>query len=470
MHSLQSHSLIKLTLTARTVAACLITTTLLSSPSAMAKVTKQEAEQLGTSLTPMGATIEPNSDGSIPAWTGSMRGTPAGMTYNGSGDSYPDPYAEEKVLLTITAENHKTYADKLSDGQLALFAKYPDSYKIPVYPSHRDARYSEQVEKRTKWNATNAELVGGIDGLQHFTGGAPFPIPKSGAEVLWNARLNQPIPISDTLFDEIAVFSNGKMETRRLHSLFETPYAYTERPIGDVDIGPNAGLVFSKIVAPAREKGKMAIVHEPLDYVRYKRNSWILLPGTNRVRRAPLVGFDTLDGPGSFKTIDESLGFNGSMERYEWNLVGKKEMYIPYHAYRFDTPELNYETLLTPKHANPDYMRYELHRVWVVEATLKKGMRHLYAKRRFYIDEDNWLIVMTENYDSRGELWRIGILNTLYDYYLKGYISRVHMNHDMQASAYVATRLVNNTRPTKFNTKPKGKRFFTPKNLRKMGR
>jgi hypothetical protein len=114
-------------------------------------------------------------------------------------------------------------------------------------------------------------------------------------------------------------------------------------------------------------------------------------------------------------------------------------------------------------------MRYEKHRVWVVEANLKRGMRHVYAKRRFYIDEDSWQFVLTESYDGRGALWRVGILNTLYDYALKGYIARAQMYHDLQSGAYIASRLVNETAQPNLMATPRGLDYYSPSSLRKMG-
>ncbi|MCK5881206.1 MAG: DUF1329 domain-containing protein, partial [Sinobacterium sp.] len=169
-------------------------------------------------------------------------------------------------------------------------------------------------------------------------------------------------------------------------------------------------------------------------------------------------------------TADDNMGFNGAMDRYDWELVGKREMFVPYHNYAFDSPAINFKKLLTPDTVNPDYIRYEKRRVWVVEANLKEGKRHLYAKRRFYMDEDSWLIAATESYDGRGELWRIGFQNSLYDFYLKAYIARAQTNYDLQANAYVVVRLVNETKPTNYAMKPKGENFYTPQNLRRMGR
>ena len=91
--------------------------------------------------------------------------------------------------------------------------------------------------------------------------------------------------------------------------------------------------------------------------------------------------------------------FNGAPDRYDWKLIGKKELYIPYNAYRLDSPQLKYSDIIKPGHINRDLTRYELHRVWEVEATLKTGERHIYAKRHFFIDEDTgrlqWSIITT---------------------------------------------------------------------------
>lgn len=437
-----------------------------------AKVSEEEAQKLKNELTPTGSEKAGNADGSIPAWTGSMRGLPEGLKYSGSGDVYPDPYADDKALLTITGANYEKYADKLGEGQKALFAKYPETFKMNIYPTHRDGRFNQKVEDRTWFNALNTELVNGIDGLRNYTGGAPFPIPKQGAEVIMNARVIHPHPAQDSLLDDMAVFPNGTRNKRRQKIFADYPYSNDANEIGVVDeqIGVNAGLIFIEITQPPREKGKLTIVQEPLDAVTYSRNAWIYLPGSRRVRRAPTVGYDTPDAPGGLMTIDDALGFNGALQRFDWKLMGKKEMYVPFHNYKFDDPNVKYDELLPVNHANPDYMRYELRRVWVIEANLLDGKRHVYGKRRFYVEEDSWQFVLTENYDGRGELWRVSILNTVYDYAIGGYINRAELYHDLQSAAYIATRLVNETRPSNYTVPPRGAKYYTPQNLRKLGR
>jgi hypothetical protein len=374
-------------------------------------------------------------------------------------------------MFTIHGGNAAEYKNYLSEGQRKLLEKYADTFYMHVYPSHREGRYNDTFEKRTVFNKAHTQLNNGIDNLKNYTGGIPFPFPQNGAEAMWNSRFAHPHQSIVGVLDDVAIYLNGNQQLRRQKYRVEFPFANPNTPVGVVDdkIGVNAGLVHISVEKPERIKGQMTIVHEALDQVTNGRKAWVYVPGSRRVRRAPSVGFDTPDGPGGLVTVDDSLGFNGAMERYEWSLVDKKEIYIPYHSYAFDDPDVDYDTLLQTAHANPDYMRYELHRVWVVEATLKKGANHIYAKRRFYIDEDSWQIVLLESYDGRGDLWRVGILNTIYDYAVQGYIARAQVFHDLQSGSYIALRLVNETGPSNFTASSKGEKYFSPANLRKMG-
>ena len=225
------------------------------------------------------------------------------------------------------------------------------------------------------------------------------------------------------------------------------------------------------VTEPTRDKGLITSIFEPYDYSQNAREVWRYLPGSRRVRRAPTVGFDTPDGPGGLKTVDEVRGFNGSMERFEWKLIGRQEMFIPYHNYKFDDPNVSYKDLLTKFHANPDYVRYELKRVWVAEGTLREGERHIYGKRRIYVDEDTGLTAITENYDGRGELWKVVLFNNIYEYNGEAYVRRVQMYHDLRAGAYIAERLINDSSPMLYDVNPlKGPTHFSPTNVRKLGR
>lgn len=439
---------------------------------AAAKVSLERAAELGRSLTPIGANPAANADGSIPAYSGNMLGLPAGLAYGGPGEPYPDPYASDPVLHTVTASNQADHAEHLSPGIHALFEAYPETFQMHVYPTHRDGRFNDLFYERLRFNATNAELFNGEDGIRGFTGSVAFPIPASGAEVIWNARTSGPFYTLSGTYSDIAVFNNGTRSERRSQITSEYPYANPDNAVGELEdtLGIWAAYVMTEVSRPVRDKGTITSIFEPYDYVTNAREAWRYLPGSRRVRRAPTVGYDTPDGPGGFITVDDTLGFNGAMDRFTWTLLGKQELYVPFHSYKFDTPGVSYDELLPSYHANPDYLRYEKRRVWVVEANLRPDARHIYGKRRFYVEEDTWNIVMTENYDGRGELWKVVLINSIYEYNVPGYVSRAMMFHELRAGGYITIRLVNDSEPLNHVGPPKGEAYYSPTNVRKLGK
>jgi hypothetical protein len=437
-----------------------------------AKVSEQEAARLDGELTPTGAERAGNAEGTIPAWTGKIVGLPPGLAWAGPGQPHPDPFADEKPLFSIRAADVDEHAARLSEGQKALFRTWPQSFRIDVYPTHRDFGYGKDREARARHNALHASLFNGDDGIEGYTGGVPFPIPKLGAEPIWNSRLNSPSANQEGLADDIAVYPNGTRAVRKGRTCMQVLFSDPGLALGAdfKTISKYSANIWFEVEEPVRDKGTITMIHEPLDYTQTPRDTWRYLPGSRRIRQAPNVGYDTPDGPGGILTIDDTLGFNGAMDRFEWKIVGRQEMYVPFHAYRFDDPSLGYDALLGVGHVNPDHMRYELRRVWVVEATLREGFRHIYGKRRFYVEEDGWNIVITENYDGRGELWKTVLINSIYAYDVQGYEKRSQMFHDLRAGIYNATRLTNQTGAWNFSAEPKGADFYTTANLRKSGR
>lgn len=444
----------------------------LAAPLASGKVSEEEAARLGTQLTPTGAEVAGNADGSIPAWSGKIIGVPPGLEFAGPATVYPDPYAREKPLFSITAQNVEQYGARLSAGQKALFQTYPKTFRMDVYPTHRDFGVTKDAAQRARHNATHTELYNGDDGVNGYTGGLPFPIPTMGAHPIWNSRLSTPSHNMEGLTDDVVVYPDGNRSLRRGVTYMKVLFSNPDIPIGAdfKSLSKYSAYIWFAVEEPVRDKGSITLIHEPLDYTETPRSVWRYLPGSRRIRQAPNVGYDTPDGPGGFLTIDDTLGFNGAMDRFEWTLVGRQEMYVPFHSYRFDDPALTQDQLLTAGHANPDYMRYELRRVWVVEATLREGFRHIYGKRRFYVEEDGWHIAITENYDNRGELWKTVMINSLYLFDQKGYDIRSQMFHDLRAGVYNTTRMTNWTRPWNFSAPDPGEGFFTVDNLRKSGK
>jgi uncharacterized protein DUF1329 len=443
--------------------------------SAIGKMPAEDVAQLGQDLNPIGGIKAGSEDGLLPQWTGSVIGLPEGLQWDGPGTPYPNPWPEEKPLFVITKDTMAQYKARLSPGQIALFETYPETFRMPVYPGHRDFAFYPAFYEKVRYNAEHSELINGDEGIQGFLGGAAFPVPSTGPEAVWFTRTTGANETIEGEYSDIAVFPNGTKSTRRSRFLQESPYASRNNPINAdyeyPNLGEFGGYIMTYVTEPARDKGLITAVIEPYDYSKNAREVWRYLPGSRRVRRAPTVGFDTPDGPGGLKTVDEVRGFNGSMERFEWTLLGREEIFIPYHNYDFDAPDVSYDELLTKFHANPDYMRYELRRVWVVEGSLRDGERHIYGKRRIYIDEDTGFTAITENYDGRGELWKVVLTNNVYDYGSQGYVRRAQMYHDLRAGAYIAERLINDSAPMLYDVKPmRGPGYFTPSNIRKLGK
>ncbi|HEY2978453.1 MAG TPA: DUF1329 domain-containing protein [Burkholderiaceae bacterium] len=443
--------------------------TLLAAPIAWSKATPTEIERLGKDLTCVGAERAGNADGSIPPYAGKWLGAPQGV-HHASGQPYADPYAADKPLFVISAANAEQYAARLSDGQKALLKKYPQTFRMAVYPSRRDFRYADWVCDAAKKNAAGASIVDEGEGVDALTGAAPFPLPKTGFELLWNSMLPTRAWKEIATYDQAVVYPNGNIAEGRVKYDILAPANDPnpkERPKTE---GPQAHF-FVTTLAPERNKGEIYVGQTYYNYKRNPSETWVYNPGTRRVRQAPQFGFDFPQGPGGFRTVDDDRLFNGSPERYDWKIVGKREVYIPYDAYRFDDPKLEYaEILKTAGHVNPDVMRYELHRVWVLEAALKPNVRHSYAKRVFYIDEDTWHAVMADSYDARGQLWRVGMQNYLYAYDMQAFQARALILHDLMSGAYLVDRMVNKQPVPKLNTGDLKPADFTPDAARQAGR
>jgi hypothetical protein len=378
--------------------------------SVLAAVTPEEAKQLGATLTPWGAIKDGNKEGTIPAYTGPIK-PPASFDPKNPAVR-PDPFADEKPLFSINAKNMDKYADKLTEGSKALMKKYP-TFRIDVYPTHRTASYPKYVLDNTAKNATQCKTSNNELQLTGCYAGFPFPIPKTGNEVMWNRLLK---------FDAYALMSphmtGTVVDTQGNRTITGVGTMWIQYPIYDPaktsPIGPNDAYEKIRIdyTDPSRKAGEKLVVHDSIDMVNVGRRAWSYLPGQRRVKLAPDLSYDTPSPTGGGAgTVDDAAVFYGALDRYDFKLVVKKEMYIPYNAYKArDAKQCPSAVSMNLKsHLNPDCVRWELHRVWVVDATLKPGKRHVYQKRTLYFDEDLPGVGASDNYDSSGQIYRINL-------------------------------------------------------------
>jgi hypothetical protein len=438
-------------------------------PLAQAALSEAELARLDQDLTPVGAERAGNADGSIPGWSGQWRGTPPHVQFAGSGSLYPDPYAKERPLFRITAQNLEQYQNRLSDGQIALFKRYPRSYWMDIYPSHRDMRPSAKIEEQIRENGRTARLTEDGNGVTGAWGASPFPIPKNGNELIWNHALQGRGPGEEGVYSLVVTLANGKQARQVQHHQTLNIWTNPDSPRQDDRDAINSHFMY-RTLEPARELGKITFGHGFVDPVANAQQSWQYDPGIRRVRRAPNVGYDnpSSGASGGLRVNDDSRMFNGGTDRYQWTIIGKRELFIPYHNYAISDPATTLAKLTeTIGHPNPEALRYELHRVWVLEASLKPGNRHVYAKRRFYIDEDTWGAVMADSYDARNLLWRTNLQTTFYAYDTQSYQAGPSVYHDLMSGAYLVDRLTNEHGPIRLTDLAHDASDFTPAAVRK---
>lgn len=427
----------------------------------LAKVSEQEALKLGNELTPLGAERQGNANGTIPAWDGGIKRIPKDYKV---GEHHKDPFSNEKPQLVIDQTNLSQYSDYLSEGQISMITNYPD-YVIKVYPTHRTASYPQKVYDFSVKNAVTAELSQDGAGLKNAKVGVPFPIPQNGLEAIWNHLTRYRGEYISREYVQVTPLEDGsytpvKFEQESLQ------YYVQEKPEKD-------NLLFlykQRIKSPSRLAGQVLLVHETANQVEDPRRAWRYDPGQRRAQRTPTVAYDApaLASDG-LATVDNFDMFSGSPDKYDWKLVGKKEMFIPYNSYKLHSDQLTYQDIIKPGHINQHLARYELHRVWVVEATLKDKENHIYSRRTFYLDEDSWQAALVDHYDEQGNLWRVAESHPINYYEVPLHWSTLDVMHDLKNKRYIAFGLDNKESMYDFQTELQYTQF-TASALRKEGR
>ena len=350
--------------------------------------TAVRAATLGGDLTPVGAERAGNAAGTIPAWTGG--GLPA--------------LGAERPVLTIDAAHAASYADRLPEGALALFQAFPE-YRMRIYPTHRSAAAPQAVYAAIRQNLDRAKAAPGgiVTGVANAAGGVPFPIPTQGAEIVWNHLLAFWGVAREAHVGTYIASGDGTIQqTAGYREITDFPYYETASPDA---VGAYYFKTRRMQDEPPASAGQAYIAWQPLDVARDRYVAWRYLPGEHRVRKAPSLSYDTPDpSAAGYESLDDYYLFFGGPDRYDWRILGKREMYVPYNndALNHAPPRV----VMGPHHVNQDLMRYELHRVWVVEGRLAAGQTHVAPRRRLMIDEDTWLAVTAEAWDESGKLWK----------------------------------------------------------------
>ncbi|MBV2205690.1 MAG: DUF1329 domain-containing protein [Pseudomonas sp.] len=426
---------------------------------ATAAVPESEAQRLKSELTPFGAERQGNAEGTIPGWEGGYTRTDTGYQ---PGQARKDPFAGERPLFSIDGSNYQQYEQHLSAGQKHMLESFPD-FRMDVYPTQRTAAAPQWVYENTYRNALNARMEHGA--VVGAYGGIPFPIPQDGTEAIWNHLLAFRGTQLAEYWRAYLVASDG-VPTLAAGSLHRHSYPYYTEG-GNVEAFD--GKYYEMVVEnkePPFKAGEKVLAQE---FVDGKRNVWQYLPGQRRTRRAPNVAYDTPDFISSGVTnFDEVNLFTGALDRYQWTLVGKQELYVPYNNNGLQLRKV--DELLGKKFVNPDATRWELHRVWVVEASLAPGKRHAMPKRRFYLDEDTWMALVSDGWDANGKLWKAGFQFPFVAPEVPVVQTRPLVMYDFSASAYLSHFIGNERSPQVDNTARFEGSEFSPGSLGRGGR
>lgn len=427
----------------------------------VSQVPADQLARLGTDLTPVGAERAGNADGTIPPWTGGLAKAPPIDPKVG----YVDPFASDAVLFTVTAKNVEQYKGLLSAGHLALFKRDPRTFKMNVYPTRRSAAYPEQVLAEIPKQAPLAR-TDGYHVLDVGKSTVPFPIPADGLQVMWNHVFRWRGGSVERQFIWAPVSGSGSfyLVKSRQNVAFDQQ-GYMEKP--------NEGRLYASMtlfLSPPAAIGSGAVTWEPIDPVGEPRARWVYIPQTLDTRRLPSYDYDTIEQlTGGLRLADENDGWNGAPDRYDWKLLGKRELLIGYNAYKLADRGLRYADIIRSHNLDTDLMRYEVHRVWVVEATLAKDHHHRYYRRVFYVDEDTWQVAQEEIYTPKGQLFRFADHHMMqfYDVMVPWYAAMVY--HDLRSGSYLVSYLSNQEPfPTRWGFQGRNSDYL-PSNLRGMG-
>ena len=424
-----------------------------------AKAPDAEAAKLGGELTAVGAIKAGNADGSIPEWKGGalFPQETKDFTYDYLENMRKEDPAKIEAeikkftkgneqwlepVVEITKANLAEHADMLTAGHKAMFDKYAD-YKIKVYPSVRVAFFPDEVNAATIANAKTATLEG-TESVKNAKLGFPFPIPQSGAEPMWNHKMKFRGSAAIRYNNQAIVKPDGDYKISKLVEDVLFRYANLEESEGADS--KELLMYLQEVKEPPRVAGQMILVHEYLQAGEGEggRAAWLYNPGLGRVNRAPNVGYDNPSiGSDGEQFNDQIDMFNGALDRYDWKLVGRKEMYIPYNSFEINSPLHKYDDLIKPGHVNMDLARFEKHRVWVVDATVKDGVRHQFKRRTFYLDEDSWSVAAVDCYDNRDQLWKLQEAHLLTVPFVPTTTGSPELVYDLQSGRYFATAMTN---------------------------
>jgi hypothetical protein len=321
----------------------------------------------------------------------------------------PNLFLNQQPLFTVTSTNVDQYSAMLSPGQKLLIQRY--GYQIPVYPSARTACAPQYVYDNTVKNVgrTQAAPEGISRGIVGCINGPAFPILSNdpslaGIQGVWNHLTRYQGHYFNYIFPEFVVGNGQRSLTDGSNYWRRTQYYNPD--FTPEDLTGYFNETYLEFVGPPNAIGGKFFVGNTLRPTVEPDVAFEYLVGEGRIREAPQAQYDIPATQfGDAINYDQVELFSGAPDRYDWKVTGKKEMIVPYNQYdMYHTSTI--EELLGLQYIN--HVRYEVHRVWVVEGTLKPGVRMTNPFRRLYLDEDTWAALMSDLYDDQNNYQSYG--------------------------------------------------------------
>lgn len=406
----------------------------------------------GGGLTPIGAIAAPDPDAGVGAWLPAAT-APADMQAL---------IAADVPLAAVGGRDSGGYADFVAPGHRALLEKHP-GHRLNVYPSRRVAFFPDAISAASRGNAATARLDG-HDSIAGARLGLPFVQPRSGLEAMWNHRLRyrgDAMQLQSTMVI-VGADGPGRPVTQRKVAL--NAYANLSARL-------DPSMLFYGYRAQAGSKfspSYLVLQHEPvrtdnerkLVWIRQESGKMLRVPGGPQdIGTTPSQGLLLLD-------MYDMYGGEADYGAYTWTLRGRRPLLVPYNAVALAGGAVPRAELLTPGHPDPRFLRYEVHRVWVVEATLLPRRAHLFKRRVFYLDEDSWNIVLVENYLADGTLARVQECGVVQDFVHAIPECRPVFVHDLPGDRYLADDLLDSPADRLVNVRGLEPDDFSPAKVR----
>ena len=381
--------------------------------------------------------------------------------YDSGSGAYKDPFRDDVILFKITSDNYFDYEEYLTPGQIKMFTSYGSTFFMNVYPSKRSCAVPDEVLDLSKTG--NAKLVDNGEGIEGVVGSIPFIDASEPLHHVWNHILRYRGVDIEGAGPYYIVNYRGEIFSgagKTIAKNYWNPFVSSDKGL--------QGKLMSKVTHPPRLADAGVLVIESLNALANPRRAWVYSPATRRVRRAPDIAYDYYSSfSQGLTTVDSFDGFNGAKDRYNWKNEGTKLKFMPYNSYDFYNT--NHEEILTPLHVNQEFLRYELVKVNIVNADLKKDKRHVLPHRVMYFDFDSHNFMAEDIYDGEKNLIRYREL-PLMNFYDEPMCNAIHAaTYDFATKKY----LLNNVRSVDLPKikwrlkKPHKESMFTPEGFKR---